>query len=465
MIDELIQKEKEDIELKLKEYEQFENGKKEDIEKIHEEVNRIKNEIDELEKEIQKQQSYLTPIKKFSLFERVFSREYRAYKKGRDNNPKIRDEKRKLEGKVEELEKQKNELEREEESVTKKVSEIDYRDLTEKLQKLNDRKKAIHYLFSKYPELGKNLEFLKEAIEEDLICIIYDQTNDVELYKIFLNKIIKDFPNLSGAYKASIEKVLEEFDNPKEVEPGRYKIPHRYICEYIRKEIIEEIDNATNVTNRDEQFFKENGRKRNPDEYSQIEDIQDIIGINCAVDNIISLYDGKYSKELGEQLEKLYSREDTYLCIHGDIKGNVESIMNEGLRYTQGNKSFDTKCTSYSKERLSFIEALTYSYRPNNITVICLIPKNGLEKSNSPIGIWGSDNPDPENINYKRKEEQVAEAFILPKYVYGYLTPEEEGAERKIIKNTHENEKQYKYTYYDVSTGEKNEVQIEKQER
>ena len=462
MIDEFFQKEKEDIELKLKEYEQFEKGKKEDIEKIHEEVNRIENEIDELEKEIQKQRSYLTPVKKFNLFERIFSREYRTYKKGRDNNPKIRDEKRKLEEKVEELKKQKNELEREEESVTKKISEIDYKDLTEKLQKLNDRKKAIHYLFSKYPELGKDIEFLKEAIEEDLVCIIYDQTNDVELYKIFLNKIIKDFPNLPEAHKSSIEKVLEEFDNPKEVEPGRYKIPHKYICEDIRKQIRDNFAEACKYEN-DKAFIEENGRVRNPDEYSQIENIQFHIG-DCVRDHIFSC-DGKYSKEFGEQLEELYSREDTYLCIHGDIKENVESIMTEGLRYTQGAESFDTKCTSYSKEKLSFIEALTYSYRPNNITVICLIPKNGLEKSNSPIGIWGSDNPDPENINYKRKEKQVAEAFILPKYVYGYLTPEEEGAERKIIKNTHENETQYKYTYYDVSTGEKNEVQIEEQER
>ncbi len=462
MIDELIQKEKEDIELKLKEYEQFENGKKDDIEKIHEEVNRIENEIDELEKEIQKQRSYLTPAKKFSLFERIFSREYRAFKKGRDNNPKIYNELNKLREKVEELKKQKNELEREEESITKKVSEIDYKDLSEKFQKLNDRKKAIHYLFSKYPELGKNLDFLKEAIEEDLICIIYDQTNDVELYKIFLNKIIKDFPNLSGAYKASIEKVLEEFDNPKEVEPGRYKIPHKYICEDIRKRIRDNFAEACKYIN-DKDFIEENGRVRNPDEYSQIDNIQFHIG-NCVMDHIFSC-DGKYSKEFGEQLEELYSREDTYLCIHGDIKENVETITTEGLRYTQGAKSFDTKCTSYSKESLSFIEALTYSYRPNNITVICLIPKNGLEKSSSPIGIWGSDNPDPENINYKREEEKVAESFILPKYVYGYLTPEEEGTERKIIKNTHENEKQYKYTYYDVSTGEKNEVQIEKQER
>lgn len=462
MIDEFIKKEKEDIELKLKEYEQFENGKKDEIEKIHEQVNRIQNEINELENEIQKQQSYLTPIKKFSLFERIFSREYRAFKKGRDNNPKINDEIRKIEEKVEELKKQKNELEREEESITKKVSEIDYKDLSEKFQKLNDRKKAIHYLFSKYPELGKNIEFLKEAIEEDLICIIYDQTNDVELYKIFLNKIIKDFPNIPEADKSQIEKVLEEFDNPKEVEPGRYKIPHKYICEDIRKRIRDNIAEACEYK-KDKDFIEENGRLRNPEEYSQIENIQFCIG-NCVSYQIFSC-DGKYSKEFGEQLEELYSREDTYLCIHGDSKVNVESIMTEGLRYSQGDKSFDTKCTSYSKERLSFREALTYSYRPNDIIVICLIPKNGLEKSNSPIGIWGSDNPDPENINYKRKEKQVAEAFILPKYVYGYLTPEEEGAERKIIKNTHENEKQYKYTYYDVSTGEKNEVQIEEQER
>lgn len=463
MIDEFIQKEKEDIELKLKEHEQFENRKKEDIEKIHEDVNRIENEIDELENEIQKQQSYLIPKKEFSLFERIFSREYREYKKGIDNNPKIKDEKRKLEEKVSELKKQKNELERKEELVTKKVSEIDYKDLSEKIQKLNDRKKAIHYLFSKYPELGKNIEFLKEAIEEDLICIIYDQTNDVELYKIFLNKIIKDFSNLPEAYRSEIEKVLDEFNNPKEVDPGRYKIPHKYICDSVRKEIRKDIAIFSDVFH-DEEFIKENGRKRNIDEYSQMEKIQDLI-VNNVIKGLRGFLecDGKYSKEFGEQLEELYSREDTYLCIHGTIKGYVDEIMTNGLGYYQGSGSFDVTNTSCGKDGLSFIEALKYFYRPNNVAILCLIPKNGLKKSNSPIGIWGSNNPDPGEIKKNRRNKM--ETFILPKYIYGYMTKEEDGAQRKIIKNTHENETQYKYTYYDVSTGEKNEVQIEEQER
>lgn len=150
-------------------------------------------------------------------------------------------------------------------------------------------------------------------------------------------------------------------------------------------------------------------------------------------------YDGNFDYEYGTQIQKLYESEDSYLAIHGSWEGKhiMEIIMSTGLRGTvQGCGNLDLRSNAMFKPELTFFNAL--SYRPDQYCALLLIPKEGLDKSDSPIKIWG------------KKEKDAESTYILPQYVYGYMVPSNNGS-RKIVIKDHTKDEQYPYTYYNRS--------------
>ena len=150
--------------------------------------------------------------------------------------------------------------------------------------------------------------------------------------------------------------------------------------------------------------------------------------------------DGEFDYEYGTQIQELYESEDSYLAIHGSTTGKedlMKSIMSTGLKgSTQAMGNLDLRSTAMFKPELYFFYALTY--RLDQYCALLLIPKEGLDKSDSPIKIWG------------KKEKDAEDTYILPQYVYGYMDPDNNRS-RKIVINDHTKDEHYPYTYYDKS--------------
>ena len=86
----------------------------------------------------------------------------------------IAKEEEKILHKLSEYEKAKSEHE--------KLKGIDIEELRQKLLDLKDEKRTVKLLLESDSELAENVEFMKEAIEIDETCIIFDKTNNPEIY-------------------------------------------------------------------------------------------------------------------------------------------------------------------------------------------------------------------------------------------------------------------------------------------
>ena len=79
-------------------------------------------------------------------------------------------------------------------------------------------------------------------LEHDFSYISYDQSNDPKLYVKCLEQLETQiqkgmFHNKGGAmsyFEVQLRPILNEIKNPKKVEPGKYKIPQKYLFEAIR---------------------------------------------------------------------------------------------------------------------------------------------------------------------------------------------------------------------------------------
>lgn len=111
-------------------------------------------------------------------------------------------------------------------------------------QGINPNFESYEQAFKMAPEyLGKNIEFMKEAIRSNLEFIEYDKTNDKELYKEAIQlrmEMLKEKEWSSVSVDIELEKLEElirEIDFPKEVLDSKYKVPHEFMFEEIRNNI------------------------------------------------------------------------------------------------------------------------------------------------------------------------------------------------------------------------------------
>ena len=79
-------------------------------------------------------------------------------------------------------------------------------------------------------------------LEHDFSYISYDQSNDPKLYVKCLEQLetqiqkgmFHDEKYVISSFETNLRPILNEIKNPKKVEPGKYKIPQKYLFEAIR---------------------------------------------------------------------------------------------------------------------------------------------------------------------------------------------------------------------------------------
>ena len=378
--------------------------------------------------------------KSFNFFERhIFKRkEYKQYKQDEKEYNKTREQKiaeyKTCEEKEVKLMETKSSLEVKISILQSKINSYNVEQILNEanLIKSGDKQKIIELLLAKHPGLATNIDIMTELVAFNPGNIQYDKTNNEELYKLYLTKKLEQISMdskfsdeekqvLSKSYK----QCLEELVNPKTVEEGKYKIPHSYLLEELRSK-----------TDTVREGFK-----------------GDIL--HTPSGNVISGFnseylekDGEFDYEYGTQIQELYESEDSYLAIHGSREGKptMEIIMSTGLKGTvQGLGNLDLRSNAMYKPELYFFYAL--AYRLNQYCALLLIPKEGLDKSDSPIKIWG------------KKEKDAEDTYILPQYVYGYMDPDNNGS-RKIVINDHTKDEHYPYTYYNRSIESHEEMEL-----
>ncbi len=299
------------------------------------------------------------------------------------------------------------------------------------------RKEGIESLFQKNPNFLDSFkgivkeQIIDKMIDYDFSYIKYDTSNNPDLYKKSLKKLISEIDEFelyrNGQYEeekqwniSRIKPILEEMENPKKVEDGMYKIPQKYLFEAIR-------------------MGADLYQKENESKLEHFISASPFVG-TYTNENILSyLYmDGKLTMEQGKKMEELYEDKNNYILQH---KYGIMSEPNKKAECFQNGK----KSSTYDKSEKNILECTTtgtYNHTmsfsefiTNNChKIVIRIPREALEP-NSDIPVWGAN-------------EQDEDSFILPEYVIGHYGPE--GFEENPIPL--EKRTQYLLKYKDNST-------------
>lgn len=300
-----------------------------------------------------------------------------------------------------------------------------------------EKEEEILEMIRSNPNLVENVEFMQKAITVNTKFISLDKTNDESLYKLYANlkeKELRSNPTIYNTHStkkilAELSRVLQEIDSPKKVEAGKYKIPNKYLFELIRD--------------------CEHSPEDVPYDFSMYFDA-----------------DGMYDKEFGEGLQELYDDPDYILGMHGTSRviseQDIQKVLAEGLKATtQGMGPGHLGSHVYYGDNLRFLNALVFNRNSPNLPetmFILKIPKKVFDKG-SPIPLYGSD-----------KERIDSDAHILPEYMWGY-TYRKAGKEYNSIDEQMYDRKlaqvpvkpiNYKYGYYEMTTGLKNPILLPK---
>ena len=235
------------------------------------------------------------------------------------------------------------------------------------------------------PDLAREVDFMEKALDVDTKFICLDQTGSEELYKKYVNLKMQKLPQNSVTLSleqriqlSSLEKVLNELNNPKEAKQGKFKIPHKYLFELIRD--IEVQPDSSKFINFDIYF----------------------------------LLDGNFPKEYGEGLQELYDDPDYVLGMHGSAiaTSEINKVLEEGLKATmQGEGPGHLPSHVAYGRNLRFLSALSFNRNNPNYpeTVFILqIPRQVFDSKN-PLPLYGNTVP---ILNEN--------AHILPEYMWGY---------------------------------------------
>ena len=286
-------------------------------------------------------------------------------------------------------------------------------------------------------ELLSDLEFLKSCVEHDLSNIVLstnlDERDQDELFAHFatcykhihmdeeemrrIGYSEKDIKIKRGA----IDYVVSELRNPKAVEEGKYKIPHRYLRDSIMNQYA-----LFDPTVEDKEF-------------SRLGDVltrgtKGIADLNFFeyVAGQYANYDGKISVEYGQVLEELYDDPDSYLYMHfvnyrGHFRGEeivpvCESICENGLRLPLvGNEFGKPRHTTLNTDDDRCMTGLDFMHYwgIDAGVVILQVPKKIVDSADPYIGwVYVEEN------GYTRED-----TYMLPEYVVGYT------CDGKFVKN------------------------------
>lgn len=416
MLEEVIENMKKEIRDSIEGKKQVDTRKQE----LEDELKVLKEKILELDKENNK---LLPAIHKkrnliVELLVKTFSRKYK------DTVQKEADNKRQ----INELRKKEAKLSKEKEEINLKSPVDDKKSIEEekqKLESLENRETAIKIAISKNAELTKNPDFMKDLLKEDLSYIKYDKSNNPTVYQEYLQIISEKLEEkckkpaentwVTNVVLDRVKTICDEIKTPKEVENGKYKIPHRFLFESLRK-------------------FSD----------YDLDDIETDPKIDMFVEGSTYIqYDGTFSEDYGKKFEELYENSDKYMLVHKvnasfifepreDALEKIENIFKYGLHSStqdEGcvNSLLRTTLGNY-QNGVTFMNMLEPDYK-----IVIMIPKEAF-KEEFDIPIWGSDRP---------VADEEYPGYILPEYIYGFIDPISE----KIEKNPVPLEQRAKYQY------------------
>ena len=270
-------------------------------------------------------------------------------------------------------------------------------------------------------ETTNNIEFMRKAISKDPFCILYDHTNDFQMYYDFINKL--EYTKEDGAYtKEGVynnkKAILDYLTKSKN---GEIRIKPIYLIEAIKfyfKDVLINGDYSLNV--------------------GEVGDIYDALSrIHYIYDRSLKLSDEDYYS-----LERMYNpQENNYYC--HQTSGNVteerkQSILSNGLKVSH---EWVTKCCIGANCRKLDCFLAIAGYRNfygghtsdgENYRILFEIPKGTLR----PIG---SDKDDGK------------ETYILPDYVVAYMHDKTDKGELidASLHINHNKRKTYRYLYKD----------------
>lgn len=389
---------------------------------LEEEMQQTKADIISLNQENRSLSVYRKRNPIIEFFMKTFSKKYKQELKDSASNSK---ELTKLNEKMTNLRSEKRKLDLDEQTLNPERAKG-------QLEKMENTDLAIHMLVNEKTELTKNPEFMKDLINRNMQYIEYDNSNEPELYILYIEKMIQKLEeakerNNTNEFTINItintaKKILEELNSPKEVEEGKYKIPRRFLFEGLRKSSKKDLE------------LLEKG------------EMIDILSVG----RDYLREDGCYKQEYGKKLEELYEDKDRFLVLHyinasyhfrakDETMVIRDNIYKEGLHSSiQGMdciNTLDRTAHGTFEEDKSFMELMSPDHK-----MIIMLPKKALNK-NSEEPIWGSDFPEAD-IQHP--------GYIFPEYIYGYINPDTEEIEENPI--SVENRKKYKYQFLNGQT-------------
>ena len=389
---------------------------------LEEEMQQTKADIISLNQENRSLSVYRKRNPIIEFFMKTFSKKYKQELKASASNSK---ELTKLNEKMTNLRSEKRKLDLDEQTLNPERAKG-------QLEKMENTDVAIHMLVNEKTELTKNPEFMKDLINRNMQYIEYDNSNEPELYILYIEKMIQKLEeakerNNTNEFTINItintaKKILEELNSPKEVEEGKYKIPRRFLFEGLRKSSKKDLE------------LLEKG------------EMIDILSVG----RDYLREDGCYKQEYGKKLEELYEDKDRFLVLHyinasyhfrakDETMVIRDNIYKEGLHSSiQGMdciNTLDRTAHGTFEEDKSFMELMSPDHK-----MIIMLPKKVLNK-NSEEPIWGSDFPEAD-IQHP--------GYIFPEYIYGYINPDTEEIEENPI--SVENRKKYKYQFLNGQT-------------
>lgn len=259
-----------------------------------------------------------------------------------------------------------------------------------------------------------NARFMKEAIKEEPYLIMYDRSNDKELYIEFIDSVIAEVEENENIdswrkmlYIEAAKSLKEEIKNPGKVLEGRYKVQQEDIFAGIRGYVAEGLESSTQ-----EPYWK----------------AQALYATKFSLDMSESL-----SIEDGKKLEGIYDDKSSFF-VHGGGHDFRDSLFSKGLRATSQAREKRALFRT-AKPITSFLGLLGYHYQNSgeilNGNFILKIPQNAEY-------IWGSNSPNGE----------IENCYILPEFVIGELDFSPSKSKGELVRFKENTLEKEKYTYF-----------------
>ena len=421
MLEKLLMQEKQKLEARI--------GRKEDILKqkteLEERVSGLQSNVDEIDGQMR------NLVEKLNLIKQKKEHPAKSFFSGKGKQiKKIKDELSQLNMRFNEA----YEEYKQEETIAKvQIGEYeaqlqDIEDAEQQIQYMdNDPEYGIKRLIKEHPELLENEGFVLDLIDINMGFIAVDKTDSEKVYSKLLSKAcdvlkgqIKQYEGVEHFRKLpeDINYVLEELEKPHLVPDHKYKIPHQFLIEALKRGIQVEVYNELPAIKSTE---------RMAERFSTI----------CGQYRKL---DGKMSQASGKKMEELYLDDETDIYFHcpwGTEEERIKIIQETGLKLrAEYHECMNRTTVSQNQMEGYFLNFLGTGANVSTDTMILSIPK----KDTMILGNHAGENDDK---------------YILPEYIIGRLTLDKDGEIEFIENAIPANERTvYEHKYYGVKTNE-----------